>query len=66
MTATRQVIRNGQVLDPERRTAEAADIVRGAHGASGPNVDYVVNTVAHLKGLGIRDHGLEDVVKRLG
>jgi 5-methylthioadenosine/S-adenosylhomocysteine deaminase len=27
MTATRQVIRNGQVLDPERRTVEAADIL---------------------------------------
>lgn len=47
-------------------TGEAAHIVRHAHGASGPNVDYVVNTVAHLKGLGIRDHGLEDVVRKLG
>lgn len=27
MTKTRQIIRNGQVLDPERRTVEAADIL---------------------------------------
>jgi glutathione-specific gamma-glutamylcyclotransferase len=47
-------------------TVEAAEIVRHAHGASGPNIDYVVNTVAHLKTLGIRDHGLEDIVRRLG
>ncbi len=47
-------------------TLEAAEIVRNAHGASGPNIDYVVNTVAHLKSLGIRDNGLEDIVRRLG
>jgi len=43
-------------------TAEAAAVaVRGAFGISGDNVDYVVNTVAHLRELGIRDRWLEHV-----
>lgn len=44
-------------MDPDH----AAEIVRGATGQSGPNPDYVRNTVAHLKSLGIRDHWLEAV-----
>ena len=31
------------------------------HGKSGPNTDYLVNTLAHLKQMGIRDHWLEEV-----
>ncbi|WP_187969270.1 gamma-glutamylcyclotransferase [Aquibium microcysteis] len=49
-------------LHPE----EAAAHVRGAVGKSGPNEEYVLNTVAHLRALGIRDHWLEDVAERLG
>ena len=45
--------------------AHAADSVRGSVGKSGPNEDYVFNTVAHLKALGIRDHWLEDVARRI-
>ena len=41
--------------------AEAARIVYGAVGQAGPNEDYVLNTVAHLQALGIRDHWLEEV-----
>ena len=41
--------------------ASAARIVSGAVGQAGPNEDYVLNTVAHLKALGIRDHWLEEV-----
>lgn len=41
--------------------SEAAAIVRGAEGRSGRNEDYVLNTVEHLAGLGIRDHWLEEV-----
>ena len=41
--------------------AEAARIVSGAVGQAGPNEDYVLNTVAHLQALGIRDHWLEEV-----
>jgi cation transport protein ChaC len=45
---------------------EAAAHVRGAVGQSGPNEEYVRNTVDHLRALGIRDHWLEDVARRLG
>lgn len=44
---------------------EAALAVSGAVGQSGPNEEYVLNTVAHLKALGIRDHWLEEVARRL-
>lgn len=48
-------------LDPEH----AATRVTGAVGVSGPNEEYVLNTVTHLSGLGIRDHWLELVAKRI-
>lgn len=41
--------------------ASAAKIVSGAVGQAGPNEEYVHNTIAHLKALGIRDHWLEEV-----
>jgi cation transport protein ChaC len=41
--------------------AAAARIVSGAVGQAGPNEEYVLNTIAHLKALGIRDHWLEEV-----
>ncbi|MGE6782446.1 gamma-glutamylcyclotransferase [Ensifer adhaerens] len=43
-------------------TAEAAGIVAVSTGKSGPNSEYVFNTLAHLKEMGIRDHWLEEVV----
>ncbi len=43
----------------------AVAIVSGALGYSGPNEDYVLNTVAHLKGLRIRDPWLEQVATLL-
>ncbi|MGD9738527.1 MAG: gamma-glutamylcyclotransferase [Bauldia sp.] len=49
------------VLPPE----VALEIVRGGHGDSGPNRDYVVNTVNHLKQLGIRDPALEWIAGKL-
>lgn len=48
-------------LDEER----AARIVSGAVGNAGPNEDYVLNTIEHLKALGIRDHWLEEVGRRV-
>ena len=39
--------------------AELARLVRQGVGVSGPNVDYVLNTCAHLAGLSIRDETLE-------
>lgn len=47
---------------------EAALIVAHARGRSGENVDYVMNTLEHLRAMKIRDHWLEEVgrgVKRL-
>lgn len=40
---------------------EAARAVGSAVGKSGTNIDYVRNTLAHLREIGIRDHWLEDV-----
>lgn len=45
--------------------AEAASIVAGAVGQSGRNEEYVLSTLEHLEALGIRDHWLEDVAKRI-
>jgi len=41
--------------------ASAAAIVSGAVGQAGPNEEYVLNTLSHLRALGIRDHWLEEV-----
>lgn len=40
---------------------EAAATISTAVGKSGANMDYVRNTLAHLRDMGIRDHWLEDV-----
>ncbi len=42
------------------------DIIRGAHGLSGPNVEYLVNTSEHLRALGIRDRNLERLAAAAG
>lgn len=46
--------------------ADAATVVRGAVGQSGKNEEYVLSTLEHLEALGIRDHWLEEVAKRIG
>lgn len=45
--------------------AVAAGIVTGSIGRSGPNEDYVLNTLQHLEALNIRDHWLEAVGRML-
>lgn len=64
----RQVRALGYVVDRAHlqyagglEAAEAAEIVRTASGKSGPNPVYVLNTIAHLQEMGIRDHWLEGV-----
>ncbi|MDQ0321632.1 cation transport protein ChaC [Pararhizobium capsulatum DSM 1112] len=42
-------------------TGDAADIIAGAQGKSGLNREYVVNTLAHLNEMAIRDPWLEEV-----
>jgi cation transport protein ChaC len=44
---------------------DAAAVVSGAVGQAGPNEAYVLNTVEHLRTLGIRDRWLEDVARRI-
>jgi cation transport protein ChaC len=41
-------------------------LVRRSHGHAGPNIDYVTNTVRHLREAGIHDAPLERLVARLG
>jgi len=43
-----------------------AHIIAGANGMSGSNVDYLINTLAELKRLGIRERELERVRTCLG
>ena len=40
-------------------------VVRGAHGVSGANPDYILSTVAHLREIGIRDLRLERLASEL-
>lgn len=44
---------------------EAAATVAVATGKSGPNSEYVLNTLEHLRDMGIRDHWLEEVAAKL-
>jgi glutathione-specific gamma-glutamylcyclotransferase len=44
--------------------AAAATISRGA-GQMGPNREYLLNTVAHLRSIGVRDSGLDRVAALL-
>ncbi len=46
--------------------ATQAHLIRGARGRSGPNLDYLVNTVRHLRSLGIRERELERLVALAG
>ncbi|WP_338665676.1 gamma-glutamylcyclotransferase [Pararoseomonas sp. SCSIO 73927] len=48
-------------LEPD---AAAAAIARG-HGVMGPNRDYLLNTVAHLREMGVRDAGLDRIAALL-
>lgn len=43
---------------------EALRLVRQGHGATGSNLDYVLNTVEHLRALGLRDHALEQLARQ--
>ncbi|MEO1199502.1 MAG: gamma-glutamylcyclotransferase, partial [Pseudomonadota bacterium] len=40
-------------------------LVLDGHGQAGPNIDYIVNTVAHLRELGIHDVQLMRLAERL-
>lgn len=42
-----------------------ADVIARAHGGRGPNTEYLFNTVAHLKELGIEDPALTKLAARV-
>ncbi len=44
--------------------ARALALVLGGRGATGSNVDYLRNTVAHLRDVGLRDRALEELARR--
>ncbi len=46
--------------------AEQAHLIRGARGISGPNLDYLINTLAHLDSLGIREPELSRLLSVIG
>ncbi len=41
---------------------DAARLVRQGHGSMGPNVDYVRNTLEHLRSIGIEDRALARIL----
>ena len=43
---------------------KALRLVRQGKGATGTNIEYVRNTIAHLRELGLRDKGLEELALR--
>ncbi|CAN5708642.1 gamma-glutamylcyclotransferase [soil metagenome] len=43
--------------------ATAAPLVRRGRGATGTNLDYLQNTVAHLAEMGLRDRALEELAR---
>jgi len=44
--------------------AKALKLVRQGQGVTGSNLDYVLNTVAHLRDLGLRDSSLEELARK--
>jgi cation transport protein ChaC len=46
--------------------ARQAQLIRGAEGRSGSNIDYLVSTLDHLKELGIRERAIERLVGLVG
>jgi cation transport protein ChaC len=48
-------------LEPERQ----AQLIAGARGLSGRNIDYLRDLVEHLEAEGIRDRGMEHLLERV-
>lgn len=45
---------------------KALKLVRQGKGATGTNIEYVRNTLSHLRELGLRDRNLEELAKKAG
>jgi cation transport protein ChaC len=66
VTALVYVVDNSHVQYAGRLADEAiARIVEAGSGRSGRNIDYLVNTVSHLRESGVHDPHLEAVMARL-
>lgn len=46
-------------------TERAAAAIAAGHGQMGPNRDYLLNTVEHLRAMGVRDAGLDRIAALL-
>ena len=46
--------------------ARSARLVRQGYGTTGSNLDYLKNTLAHLRELKMRDETLEKLARRVG
>ncbi len=57
--------RNHEQYAGRPRPSEAAQLVAQGHGRAGPCLEYVQNTLCHLRELGIRDRALEDLGRLL-
>jgi cation transport protein ChaC len=44
---------------------KTAEVIARGRGLRGANIDYLRNTLAHLRELGVRDHGLERLLKQV-
>nr|WP_232793004.1 gamma-glutamylcyclotransferase [Caulobacter hibisci] len=42
---------------------QQAELIAGARGLSGPNIDYLRDLVMHLREDGVRDHAMEQLLK---
>ncbi len=50
---------------PEMPLEQKVNVIRHASGPSGTNIDYIINTVAHLDAMGIRNSDLHRIADTL-
>ena len=60
-----RVDRNHQQYAKGLSLDDQTEIVRHAKGGSGPNIEYVLSTVAAMREAGIKDHALEYISRKL-
>ena len=51
---------------PRLSLSHQAEVIRAGAGGSGDNLDYLFNTLRHLRALGIRERGLERLAVMIG
>lgn len=69
LDAGRRALAVAYVADPAHHAfcrpgeAEAAGVIAGARGRTGPNREYLLNTLRHLEALGVRDRRLARIAE---